>query len=823
MHPPSFAFWAWCLSTTLAPIPSAPILPGQEEPLARDDFPFVYVVFADGGKPLARAIVSNGDSCPTIHVVGMDPQPDVRVRATGTTGMPHDFPVRVCEAQLARETLGGTFGSRKLPAVTTDPKVYLLVGDTGLRVKGDNNGTCMEYSKTKKLYDIPVCVRSGDFDPQRIKGEYQDLENWPLDSLMAEAAQAAPDVVVHFGDYLYRQGPCALSKGCADINLHGNWGDNWRGWAHDLFVPARPLMEAAPWIVVRGNHENCLRGGHGWFLFLDPSPLPYDWGTNYCSDFADVYAVPFKNEQFLVMDDSVISPMNGGIDHMDFQHSCPGPIPRTAEATSRYWDPKQNSRAIEADIAYFMHQFTLLKALAKQYATNIYVSHRPLFAVACNGTNYVTLDWTMQEAQRRVTGSLDRVSLAVSGHIHWFEGLEFKNWGHPVQLVVGNSGTKLIPNTVPQRELKGDWLKILGHTVSKGVTSSHFGYVTVCSHPHHLKVAAVDIHHPGTEQDKVFWKLAVPRGPRIVKAHAMMNRFFEIAAEMGLLWRMDLLWSAFIALVIARGMNSVSAPTLSSWHLDASIVRFLASVLQLCGVCCVIWSIAKAIGFDDGTNMVLTSIIGGLATQDALVNLASGLMLIATRPFQVGDKVELRGIAGFVSSIGYFQTHFVSAENKGVCLPNSLIVGGVLTNYSRSFKHASPGLGLLRVNIPVYISVKSDLEEALEAVNKAGEAIDSDVKRWNADEQLHRYPIGVLSLADFHRRRYGLTLEEEHTHCQTEVVAIGQDPSSGYRLELRVHCDSTLANKVQSRGFRYMVQFLKQRKVDLFDPCMRQA
>jgi hypothetical protein len=39
------------------------------------------------------------------------------------------------------------------------------------------------------------------------------------------------------------------------------------------FLRARGAgLRAAPWIVVRGNHEICRRAGPGYFRLLDPTP-----------------------------------------------------------------------------------------------------------------------------------------------------------------------------------------------------------------------------------------------------------------------------------------------------------------------------------------------------------------------------------------------------------------------------------------------------------------------------------------------------------------------------------------------------------------------
>ena len=55
-------------------------------------------------------------------------------------------------------------------------------------------------------------------------------------------------------------------------------------------------VEAAPVVLVRGDHEKCERAGRGYFRFLDA-------GDNLaCTDFSDPYALDFKDVQMIVMD-----------------------------------------------------------------------------------------------------------------------------------------------------------------------------------------------------------------------------------------------------------------------------------------------------------------------------------------------------------------------------------------------------------------------------------------------------------------------------------------------------------------------------------------
>jgi len=448
------------------------------------DFPFVYVVLGPGGRPLARAIVSDSDSCPSIHLYDA-PAPVVRVRAVGQSAAgdaedPHDFPVKVCEAELPKETRGGTWGGRPLPLLTIHPVRYALVGDSGLRVKPKNDGTCRKFADKKdELYGLPVCEETGPFDPSLVKGDFQALDNWGMRAVFEAAARTNPHLVIHVGDMLYRQGPCAQDKGCEAINPDRLWGDTWRGWATDLFIPARSLLEAAPWVVVRGDHETCPRGGFGWFLFLDPSPYPDGVvGGHYCKTVTNAYEIPLLTQKLIVLDDSIVKPLGGQTgDWGGDDTPCLGGS--VAYPRSRFDDPSQRPEDIEADLAHFAKQFALVRKAAEEFDQNIYISHRPLFGIACNGTDYVTLDWTMQTAARSVPGSLDRISLAIAGHMHWFQEIEWEKHGHPTQLVIGNSGTKLIHNTVRNESYYNGSLNVRGQWISRGWTTPNFGFVVL--------------------------------------------------------------------------------------------------------------------------------------------------------------------------------------------------------------------------------------------------------------------------------------------------------------------------------------------------------
>jgi len=123
-----------------------------------------------------------------------------------------------------------------------------------------------------------------------------DPEKWPFKQIADIASSFGPDLVIHVGDYLYREDACPEG----DTGCEGSpFGDNFTSWDADFFTPANRLLNTAPWVVSRGNHEECSRAGKGWFTFLDPNP-PFAS----CQKFTPSYVVDIGFVDLLMLDSS---------------------------------------------------------------------------------------------------------------------------------------------------------------------------------------------------------------------------------------------------------------------------------------------------------------------------------------------------------------------------------------------------------------------------------------------------------------------------------------------------------------------------------------
>ena len=96
----------------------------------------------------------------------------------------------------------------------------------------------------------------------------------------------------------------------------------------------------------------------------------------------------------------------------------------------------------------------------------------------------------------------------------------------------------------------------------------------------------------------------------------------------------------------------------------------------------------------------------GLALQGTLQNIAAGIMLLALRPIRTGEYVSIVGKGdGTVIEVGLFLTRLIQIDGIHVTLPNSLVWGNPIINYSRNASR--------RLDIEVSVRYGDDLELAL--------------------------------------------------------------------------------------------------------------
>lgn len=133
--------------------------------------------------------------------------------------------------------------------------------------------------------------------------------------------------------------------------------------------------------------------------------------------------------------------------------------------------------------------------------------------------------------------------------------------------------------------------------------------------------------------------------------------------------------------------------------------KFILTLLRVLLVALVAIIALSMLGVDMTSVVAMLSVAGlavSLAVQNSLANVAGGLILLVTKPFLVGEYVDINGLSGTVTAINVLQTELVTYDNKAIVIPNGDVSAAKLTNFSRMEKRL--------VDLTVPISYDEDLD-----------------------------------------------------------------------------------------------------------------
>lgn len=140
--------------------------------------------------------------------------------------------------------------------------------------------------------------------------------------------------------------------------------------------------------------------------------------------------------------------------------------------------------------------------------------------------------------------------------------------------------------------------------------------------------------------------------------------------------------------------------------IDATLGGFLSSLIYYGLIALVLITTLGIFGVPTTSFAAVIGAAGlaiGLALQGTLGHVASGVMMLGFRPFDVGDFVEAAGVSGTVKQIGLFTTEIATVDNKKVIVPNGKIFDGVITNFA--------GYPTRRVDLVFGVSYGDDLDK----------------------------------------------------------------------------------------------------------------
>lgn len=187
---------------------------------------------------------------------------------------------------------------------------------------------------------------------------------------------------------------------------------------------------------------------------------------------------------------------------------------------------------------------------------------------------------------------------------------------------------------------------------------------------------------------------------------------------------------------IAMALCSLIKRLMTKSRVDETLTKFVGSLSYVALLAFVIIAALNQLGIQTASFIAVLGAAGlavGLALQGSLSNFAAGVLMIIFKPFKAGDFIEGAGVAGTVEEIQIFTTQLKTPDNKTVIVPNSGMMGGVITNYSAK--------GTRRVDMLFGIGYEDDIDRARELI----------LEVLSADERIFKDPepfVAVKELAD---------------------------------------------------------------------------
>ena len=149
-----------------------------------------------------------------------------------------------------------------------------------------------------------------------------------------------------------------------------------------------------------------------------------------------------------------------------------------------------------------------------------------------------------------------------------------------------------------------------------------------------------------------------------------------------------------------------------SGKLDASVFKTISYIGKMILKVIIVLCLVSYLGIDTTAMSALIASLGvaaGFALNGTLSNFAGGILLLITRPFKVGDFIDLAGYTGTVEEIHIVYTKIATIDNRVVSIPNGTASTTNVVNYSEK--------ELRRVDHTFTVAQNTDYKKAMECIN----------------------------------------------------------------------------------------------------------
>ncbi len=163
--------------------------------------------------------------------------------------------------------------------------------------------------------------------------------------------------------------------------------------------------------------------------------------------------------------------------------------------------------------------------------------------------------------------------------------------------------------------------------------------------------------------------------------------------------------------IAARRLSNVLVAWLTKKEFEPPVRMLIGRIIFMLVMALAMLIAAQTLGIEVMPLVAGLGVAGvgvSLATQGVLSNLVSGLIIIFTKPFRVGEYIDIIGEYGQVEKIELMSTTLAQPDKSRVIIPNRKIVGEVLQNYGT----------IRQLNLSVGVSYDANIPEVFATIRE---------------------------------------------------------------------------------------------------------
>jgi small conductance mechanosensitive channel len=189
-----------------------------------------------------------------------------------------------------------------------------------------------------------------------------------------------------------------------------------------------------------------------------------------------------------------------------------------------------------------------------------------------------------------------------------------------------------------------------------------------------------------------------------------------------------------VGVLLARWIGNISDRWLASRVKEPPMRLLMVRAIRILVILLTLLIALDKFGFQIAPLVAAVGVAGvgvGFAFQGVLGNIIAGLSIIFTKPYRVGEYIELLNVHGQVVTIELFSTTLIQLDQSRVVIPNRKIVGEILHNYGT----------IRQLQLKVGVAYNANMEQV---IGVAKEIVAANARALKTPEPV----IGVTEFAD---------------------------------------------------------------------------